>query len=149
MEPRDLQLRIAQEDPGTTVNLTVYRDGRKRQIHVRLAEFPSEEGVTAEAGQEQPGNDDIMVEDLTPEIARQLNLLTGTKGVVVNSVQPGSDWALAGILRGDVIQEVNRQTVTTAGEFRRALREVSERSILLLVNRGGRTSFIVVERTGK
>jgi serine protease Do len=144
--PRDLQLRIAQKSPGTSVKLTVYRDGRKRQIGVTLAELPSEDGVAAEAGKETPGIDDIAVEDLTPEIARQLDLPPETKGVVVDGVQPGSDWAQAGIRRGDVIQEVNRHTVDTAGEFRRALRESAKRSVLLLVNRGGRTSFIVVER---
>jgi serine protease Do len=146
-DPRDLQLRIAEESPGTTVNLTVYRDKRERQIRVTLAELPGDEGFTAEASREAADSDDIAVEDLTPEIARRLDLSPETKGVVVDGVQPGSDWAQAGIRRGDVIQEVNRQSVETAGGFSRALRESDKRSVLVLVNRAGRTSFIVVERS--
>lgn len=145
-DPRDLQLRIAQDAPGTRVNLTVYRDGRKRQMQVELAELPGDESITAHDGQGPPGADDIAVEDLTPEIARRLDLPPETKGVVVDSVQPGSDWAQVGIRRGDVIQEVDRQVVETAGEFRRALRGSAKRSVLLLVNRAGQTSFVVVER---
>jgi serine protease Do len=146
-DSRDLQLRIAQEAPGTRVNLTVYRDGRQREIEVKLAELPVDEEISAQAGGGTSGTDDIAVEELTPEIARELDLPRQTSGVVVDGVQPGSDWARAGIRRGDVIQEVNRKAVDSADEFRRAVRESNKRSTLLLVNRAGRTSFIVVERS--
>jgi serine protease Do len=116
-------------------------------MHVKLAELPADDSLTAEAGRETPGTDDIAVGELTPEIARRLDLPQETKGVVVEGVQSGSDWARAGIRRGDVIQEVNRQSVETVGEFRRALRDSDKRAVLLLVNRAGRTSFVVVERS--
>jgi serine protease Do len=145
-DPRDLQLRIVREQPGTTVNLTVSRDGSERQIRVKLAELPSEDSIAAGVGEGALENEDIAVKDLNPEIARQLDLPQGTTGIVVDGVKPGSDWSQAGIRRGDVIQEVNRQPVQTVNEFRRALRKSDKRSVLLLVNRGGRTIFVVVER---
>jgi serine protease Do len=147
-DARDLQLRIAEQAPGTRVNLTVFRDGRERDIEVRLAELPDDDVVAGNAGGQPSGEaDDIAVEDLTPEIARSLGLPLQTRGVVVDDVGSGSDWAQMGIRRGDVIQEVNRQPVETAREFRRQLREATKPSVLLLVNRGGRTSFVVVERS--
>ncbi len=46
---------------------------------------------------------------ITPEIARQLNL-RGAEGVIVFSVEDDSPAAEAGLQRGDVIREVNRQS---------------------------------------
>ncbi len=58
----------------------------------------------------------ITVQELTPEIARDLGLKRET-GVVVTSVEPGSSAADAGIRTGDVIQEVNRKSVKDVEDF--------------------------------
>jgi type II secretory pathway component PulC len=47
--------------------------------------------------------------------------------------------------RGDVIEEVNRQPVTSPGEFEAVLQKVGKQSVLLRVRRGDRGSFIVVK----
>jgi S1-C subfamily serine protease len=46
--------------------------------------------------------------------------------------------------RGDVIQEIDRQSVTTVEEFTKSVRGVTSQPWLLLVNRGGNTLFVVV-----
>jgi serine protease Do len=65
--------------------------------------------------------------------------------VVVTQVRPYSRAAEAGLARGDVIQEVNREPVTNVAAFDRAVRRAGDQPVLLLVNRGGRTLFIVVD----
>lgn len=42
----------------------------------------------------------------------------------------------AGLRRGDVIQEVHRQRVTSVSEFNRVARDLGKQPVLLLVNRG-------------
>jgi serine protease Do len=46
--------------------------------------------------------------------------------------------------RGDVIQQVNRQPVNNVAEFERAMKQAGDKSVLLLVNRNGHTSFVAL-----
>jgi serine protease Do len=64
--------------------------------------------------------------------------------VVVQDVNPDGRAADAGIQAGDVIEEVNRQPVTSVDELRAAVRKASERPVLLLVNRQGNERFVTV-----
>ena len=84
---------------------------------------------------------------LTPDIARQLSLPAATRGIVVSSVDPNSPAAEGedgGLTRGDVIQEVNHKPISTVDQFRMAVQAAGTQPLLLLVNRGGRTQFVVV-----
>jgi serine protease Do len=65
--------------------------------------------------------------------------------VVVTNVDAASAAYEAGLRRGDVIQSVNRKPVTTVSEFEAAVGK--GQTVLLLVNRGGRTQFIAIEQT--
>ena len=51
---------------------------------------------------------------------------------------------IAGIQPGDVIQEVNRQPVTSVDDLRAALKKSSDRPTLLLINRQGNDLFVTV-----
>jgi serine protease Do len=68
-------------------------------------------------------------------------------GVVVTQVQPDSPAAEAGLKRGDVVQEVNRQPVKSASDFRNAVSQ-SSKSVLLLIHRDDKTIYAVVDREG-
>lgn len=68
-----------------------------------------------------------------------------TIGVVVTDVSPDSPAADAGLRRGDVIEEVNRQPVDSVPGYRGALHRAGNQSLVLLVSRNGNTTFIVVE----
>jgi S1-C subfamily serine protease len=63
----------------------------------------------------------------------------------VTSVDPASPAATAGLARGDVIQEVNRKRVSSVSDFERELAASGKQPILMLINRGGSTIFVVVE----
>ncbi len=60
----------------------------------------------------------IVLDPLSPVIARQLGLSPKTKGVVVGNVVPGSPADKAGLKQGDVITEFNRIPVTSRPNFR-------------------------------
>ena len=141
----DLRLRISQTAPGTSVKLDVYRNGQKEVINATLGEFP-EKAQTAESSQpgEAPALEGVQVENLNSDIAQQLNLPAGTRGVVITRVDPASAAAETGLQRGDVIQEVNRKAVNSVEQFRAAVRAASNGPLLLLLNRGGNTQYVVI-----
>jgi Do/DeqQ family serine protease len=145
-----LRLRISGTAPGTTVKLrTVRENGATQEIPVTLAQLPTERGERGE-GEGTPGKQGealqgVALEDLTPQLSRRLGISRDIKGVIVSEVDPSSPAADAGLRRGDIIQRVNRQPVTTTKEVEGVLRQGSGKSVLLLINRGGNTAFIVVE----
>jgi serine protease Do len=142
----DLRLRISQMSPGTSVKLGVSRDGKMQDFTVTLGELPpdkvAQEGTSENGG---GGLEGVQVQNLTPDIAEQLQLSAGTHGVVVTQVDPASAAAGAGLSRGDVIQEVNHKPVNNVGEYKQALAGTSNQSVLLLVNQGGVSRYVAVE----
>ena len=141
---------VASMGPGAEVTLTVLRDNREQKIRATLGEFSEETARAQNENQgtnpngEEGGKLGISVEPLTPEIAQQLQLKPGTTGLVVDTVDPTGPALTAGIQRGDVIQEVNRQPVRTPQELRTALDKNGNKPALLLINRQGETFFIPV-----
>ena len=142
----DLRLRISQLPPAAAVKLDVYRNGQKQEISATLTEYP-EKAQTAENGSgqgESQALEGLQVENLTNDIASQLNLPATTQGVVVTRVDPDSTAAETGLERGDVIQEVNHKPVNNVAQFRAAVRAAANQPLLLLLNRGGSTSYVVI-----
>jgi serine protease Do len=145
-EANDLRLSISQMAPGTPVKLDIWRDGKTQNYSLTLGELPPDK--TAAEGSDETGGAEIQgieVQDLTPEISQQLSLATGTHGVVVTSVDPSSAAAAAGINRGDVIQEINHKPVNSASQYKQLMAGAGSQPILLLVNHGGVTGYVVVE----
>jgi serine protease Do len=142
----DLRLRIASTAPDTTVHLRVLRNGQARDVAVTLGELP-EKATAGRLGTETEDTPmkGVQVDDLTPQLRRELDLQPGIKGVVVTDVSPDSPAADSGLRRDDVIEEVNREPVESVAEYRRAIRRAGNQSIVLLVNRNGNTTFVVVE----
>src|SRR5262249_14885461 len=63
---------------------------------------------------------------------------------VVDSIEPTGPAAVAGIQRGDVIQEVNHQPVRSADELRNALAKTGAGPALFLINRRGQAAFFAI-----
>jgi serine protease Do len=138
---------ISSMQPDANATLKVWRDGSARTLSVTLGELNPQEARNRGNGRNDDGSadalDGVSVENLTPQIARELKLPAGAAGVVVNEVSPASAAARAGLKQGDVIQEVDRRPVRNVAEFEAAVRN-SKEGTLLLVNRDGHTTYIGV-----
>ena len=142
---QDLRLRISQSAPGENAKLEVYRNGQKREVTATLREFPEKTETAAAPTQGQNAAEGIQVENLTADMAEQLNLPAGTRGVIVSRIDPDGNAAESGLQRGDVIQEVNHKPVNSVDQFRAAMSAAGQNQpVLLLVNRGGTTAFAVI-----
>ncbi|HSB76982.1 MAG TPA: DegQ family serine endoprotease [Terriglobales bacterium] len=143
----DLKLKTGEMQPGTTVHLKVVRNGKTQDVPLSLEEQPKSGQQQARAGQpQQPGvMQGVEVQNLTPDILQQLDLPSDTKGVVVADVAQGSPAEMAGLRRGDVIEQVNRHPVDSVSQFEREIGMAGKQDVVLLVNRGGTTAFVVVQ----
>lgn len=106
LEGRFAGLVVATEDGGTAAGLAVPATAAL-EIADHLSRF----------GEVPAGRLGVMVQDLTAEAARKLDLGTA-EGAVVSAVAPGSAAEKAGIEPGDVIVSVNAEPVTGADALR-------------------------------
>ncbi len=86
------------------------------------------------------------IDNLTPDLAKQLGLSQKEEGVVITKIKPGSVAAQAGLRPGFLIQAVNHKKVTNVSEFNDALGQQPEnKRILLLVRQGNMTRFYSIK----
>lgn len=144
-EANDLQRAVLLHGVGEKLVITVLRDGREQKLTLVTAERPDEREARAgrpgkRRGGEQPNESGVDLATLTPEIARRLGY-RGQGGVVVAEVAPGSPAEHAGLMRGDIIVEVNRKPASSEKQVDEAL---SKGKTLLKLHRQGGTMFTVV-----
>jgi serine protease Do len=134
---------VALTPPGSRRDITVVRDGKRRELSVTIGQ-QDDEVVLARDETASAGDLGITVQSLTPQLAEQLDVEPGS-GVVISDVAPGSVAAQSGIRRGAVILEVDRQSVSTPGEFERAVASASAaRRVLLLVSMDGVQRYVAL-----
>jgi serine protease Do len=161
------QLRslISQIGLNKKVDLEVVREGKPMTVTTEIKEQPvdyltrnpqqPQPNQPPQPGQPQPapqpGEDNervsslgaVHVGELTPNIARQLDLPNGVRGVVVTDVDPDS--GIAELQKGDVIEEVNQQPVPAVADYNKVVSSLDpNQPQVLSVCRHRVRSFLVV-----
>jgi Do/DeqQ family serine protease len=127
-----LRNHVAEAQPGSNASVVIVRDGVEKTVSVKLDE--------ADAGRQARNGGPAS----TDKAALGISVERGPKGLVITDVSPDGRAADAGLQQGDVIVEVNRQAVKSVDELRAAVRKTTDRPVLLLVEREGRTLFVTV-----
>jgi serine protease Do len=92
----------------------------------------------------------MAVQELTPQLARQLGLEPGASGVVISDINDSSPAAEAGLQPGDLISEVNRTAIKNLNDYQQALKKVKKgENLLLLIKRGSGTLYVVLTPVAK
>jgi serine protease Do len=141
-EPALLRNLAAGTAPGTEVSLKLLRDGKLHSTKVTVGELPvSLQKIGKEYDNLLKG---VQVQDLTPEIRKELNIPKQVNGVIVSNVEGGS--VAEGILtRGDIVLEIDKNRIGSLKDYEKAASAIkSGESILLLVFRNGTTFYATV-----
>jgi serine protease Do len=139
--PQDLQKVVAATAPGKGVPVKVWREKGEKTLEIKLGETPDETAMAEPApkGKSLLGLD---TRPITPDIQRQLNLRT-TDGVIVARVEEESAAAEAGLQRGDVVREVNRQRIRSMQDFERATQAIKPGDrVTMLLQRGPQPLYV-------
>ena len=90
----------------------------------------------------------VIVETLTPELAKQLGYGPGEQGVVVKSVKPAGLAARAGLQPNDVIGAIDGKTIRNTDDFRSTTEKASSRTgIRMRVKRNGAQRFVFLKQS--
>ena len=131
---------VGSTTPGKAVKVEVIREGKKKVLDVTIAILKDEKIKVAAL---DPLG--IQVQDITPDIAKSLNL-DDVEGVLVSDVTPGEAGGESGLKRGDIISEVNRNKVKNTSDYNRIAGKLKRGdTALMLVKRGGTTIYIAVK----
>jgi Do/DeqQ family serine protease len=142
-----LRNRVAETNPGSTVDLSVLRDGSEKHLSVKLDEASADKSARSDDGGADSHDSTslgVSVAPLTPELASQLRAAKSVKGLVIENVNPNGRAASAGLQSGDIIEEVNRQAVSSADDLKTALKKSADRPTLMLIHRQGSDIFVTV-----
>jgi serine protease Do len=155
-----LRSMVAQTELNKNVELEIVRDGKPLNVTAQVKEQPANygtAGATPRQGQAQPESPEqpndqeassgplasIHVDELTPQIARQLDLPNNVQGVLVSGVDPDS--GAAELKKGDVIEEINQQPVTSVSDYNKVAASLDpNQPQVLSVCRHRMRSFLVL-----
>jgi len=142
-DSKDLPRIVASTPVGKTVAVKLLRDGKDVERQAKVGEMEGESTSETANSPIHPSLG-VTVQNLTPQVARELGLKKST-GVVVTGIEPGSPAEEAMIQVGDVIQSVNRKPVKNVDDFVKIVEKAKDGgSLLLLVQRGQNTLFAAV-----
>ncbi len=137
-----LRNQIAATEPGSKAEFEVYRDGDRRTFTATIGE--REGGAVTRSGRrDQSSVLGLTVTNISAEQARQLDLPTDVRGVLITEVEPGTPAARAGLTPGQIIEEVQGTPVSSVADFRRQLEKRDlEQGVRLLVRVGDGKQFV-------
>ena len=133
----ELRNRISLTPPGTKVDLLVLRDGKERTFKVKLDRLdPQEVAVADEPTLHKTEKLGIEVQPLTEEIAQSLGY-EEEDGVLVSRVRPNSAAFRKGLRRGDLIVEINQNSIKSVKDYGVVLEQIEPGGVALILRLRG------------
>ncbi|WP_315919476.1 Do family serine endopeptidase [Mesorhizobium sp. SP-1A] len=142
---RDLARMIGAYQPGKSVDVTLWRDGKAETVKVDLGKLPgSDQQASAD---DHPAQSENNTGESLADLGLTVTRSEDGKGLVVTDVDPDSAAADRGIQAGDVIVAVNSQEVSGQGDVAKAMADAAKagrKSVLVQINRDNSNRFVAV-----
>jgi serine protease Do len=142
-DTHELLLTIAALQVGQKMNVKAIRDGKEMTFRVTVAE--RKDNVAQVTEKSEKGHFGISVQEITPEIARQLSIRS--EGVIITDIQEGSPADEVGMQPQDIIVQVNRVKIASINDYNREISKAAQKKSVTLLVKRGRASFFVALRT--
>ncbi len=148
-ELKDLPRLVADTDPGAKTPLSVWRDGKRKDLHAIIERTPGAK-VTLAGSTHEASNQarlGLAVAPITPELRESFKIGGDVRGTLVVKVKSGSAAERRGLKPGDVIMQAGRTPVATPADLATVVQEAAaadQKNVLLLVNRQGEQWFVAV-----
>ena len=147
----ELRNTVAAISPGVKTPVVVFRGGKELTLSVKLVERnegaigklssgPDTQGESSADAMKQWG---IQAGNITEALRKQYSLESDVNGVVITEIDQASQAASEGIQEGDVIQEINKEPITSVKDFAKIMKNVKNGdNVMFLIRRGQSTMYI-------
>jgi serine protease Do len=157
-DANSLLLAISGSQPGSQATLKLVRNENVQTVTVTLGEKQEtvvQNGNVQNAAQPSAPKagalDGVTLADMDRAARQDLGVPNNIQGAFLASVAQDSNFADAGLQRGDIIEEVNRQPVTSAADAVKFCRLAKTKQILVKIWRraenGGFTKWMTVDNS--
>jgi membrane-associated protease RseP (regulator of RpoE activity) len=136
---------LSKLDPDTRVKIVFFRDGNRETSYIRLGQT-SQTQSQIESQTPAPGGDrrwGIVVSELTENLRKTYDIPDREEGVVVLMVVPGSASDRAGVNKGDLIEQVDRNRISGLTDFFESL-QIPADQVLMKIFRNNSVLFLRV-----
>jgi len=161
MDMRHLPRIVAETEIGKSVDVQVWRKGKRVDLKAKVGELQETEEASAPAPEKQKGTAPgaekkiealgVSLAPISQELRDRYEIGPEVKGVVVTAVDDSGGASEKGIRPGDVFVTVSQDEVTTPADVAARVQKAAkagQKSVLVLVERAGDLRFVVL-RIGK
>ncbi|MCP5467695.1 MAG: DegQ family serine endoprotease [Deltaproteobacteria bacterium] len=142
LHKQDLPIYVSQSPVGSAVEVEVLREGKEQTLRVILGSLESDRQtaslITPNGERKKLG---ISVRKLN-SAERKQNGLSSDEGIIIVAVERNSPAASLGLQAGDIILQINNQSIYSTKDFVRAFEESKQGDMLhLSIKRGPMMSY--------
>ncbi len=138
----DLRLTVSRIAPGTTVKITLVRNGEQKVVNAELGEAPAIAPPAPPAASAAKPSLGIEVVALTPDAAEKAGL-PRAEGVVIRSLEAGSSATETDLQRGDIILQVNGVPTPNLAAFQRVTANLKSGDVVRILAQSRRGNSYV------
>jgi serine protease Do len=147
-DAQQFRFLVANEGPGTTIKLQVWRNGAIKDISVKLGDRTEFVNLRGRQPREEKLKDrwlGLSVETLTEDNASQYGV-EYTPGAIITGVEPGSPADDADLMTGDIILKIGGKDIKTADDFYSVAGSLkkSSKPVSFYIRRGQSNIFVAV-----
>lgn len=147
-DKHQLPVKIAEHLPGTKVVISVFRDGHIKEVAVVLGDLDNPDKAFA-----YPIQTDLPDDDSRDQIGIDVRDLekgdhpTVSEGVYITHVHPQSMASAVGLMRGDIIIELNESAVRSLKDFKKRLDKIQSGQVIKMeIVRGNERMFFAFKK---
>lgn len=139
---------IAETPIGKQVNMKYIRDGAVKTARVKIEERPTDENVKTirpNGGIKQSSSNwlGMTIAPITDDIAKQLGVRIGEKGVVVIGFTRDSKAYNSGLKEGDIIKAINGKTINNMDDFKKFAENTNQTSAYTITLKRAKMTYVI------
>ncbi len=136
----DYQQALKRFSVGSRIMFKLLQDSQMKTRSLTTSVFPEDRAF--ELADKLLG---ISIEDLSPKNRRRYQI-SAREGVVISNVAPRSYLDSIGVKVGDVIRQLDDQTISSVNDFKKAIiKSRQKKTLVILIQRGGQGYYITVK----
>ncbi|MDK1375573.1 MULTISPECIES: Do family serine endopeptidase [unclassified Sinorhizobium] len=116
-DPRDLARKVAAMRPGSSADVTLWRDGKSQSVKLEIGNLPNDANDSVQPKDEQSEQSPPASDEALADLGVTVTPSEDGTGVTISSVDPDSDAGDRGLKEGEKIVTVNNQDVKSADDI--------------------------------